>query len=148
MQFIPILKVILVIRCPWVGSHYTVTWLNRSSVRRAPQSQNWSEPVIMFHTIYGLGLVPAQHIHFFYVCSHFRAPQNGNSIISTRFLKGLFLNSLIHNLLFEFCTGLFFWKIIPHLCWKMCDRFMSLVLGCFPENTIFHFYISKELMNI
>ena len=35
-------------------------------------------------------LVPDQHIHFFYVCSHLRAPQNGHAIISTKFKGFIF----------------------------------------------------------
>ena len=33
-------------------------------------------------------LVPAQHVHFLYVRSHLRAPQNGHIIILTKILEG------------------------------------------------------------
>ena len=31
---------------------------------------------------------------------------------------------------------------------KMCARFVSLFFECFPKTYIFHFYVSKELMNL
>ena len=86
-------------------------------------------------------LVSAQHVHFFCTLSHLRAPQNRHRIISTKILKAFFLNSLVKQLLFELCNGVFLFKNIPQLWWKLWGYFVSLVLGCFPEKSIIHFYI-------
>ena len=68
-------------------------------------------------------LVTAQNVHFsarFYL----RAPQNGHASFSEMFSLILNLNSLVKNLLFQFCTGPIFikkiyscgLKYVPVLC--------------------------------
>ena len=51
----------------------------------------YSNTLILFS--YRLRLVPSQHVQIFYAGSHLRVPQNGHAIISTKFLKGLFLTA-------------------------------------------------------
>ena len=58
-------------------------------------------------------------------------------------LKVLFLNSLVHNLLFEFCTGIFSGKHSTVLV-KTCAHFCLWFLGVSPEIPFYIFTYQKN----
>ena len=91
-------------------------------------------------------LVLAQHAHFFYARSNFRVPRNGykNLSIYIYFFK---LNSPVQTLLFELCNGLFLNIKSIYSCILKPVSVLYLVFSVFPQNSVFHFYIWKELTN-
>ena len=62
--------------------------------------------------LYYNGKGPDQDVHFFYVHSHLRAPQKWARNYSSQFFK----NRLVHNLLFELCTGIMIFYIYGKNC--------------------------------
>ena len=83
----------------------------------------------------------------FYVHYNLRVTKNRHTINSTKMLRGLFLNSLLQNLLFESCTGLFFWKKI-YSCGENIFLFCVSGFWVFSEESSFHFFITKYLTNL
>ena len=57
----------------------------------------------------------------------------------------IFLNSLIHYLMFKFCSGLFFWGDYFIVVVKMCARFLYLIFECFLKNLFSIFTYRKNL---
>ena len=88
-----------------------------------------------------LRLVSYQHVHFFYLRSHLRAPQNGHAIISNKFLKVFIFEYPSKQFTLWILYWAIFMKIYSTVVVKTCARFVSLVFGCFSKNYILHFYI-------
>ena len=96
-----------------------------------------------------LWLDPAQHVQFYMRDIIWGHHKMGTWLYQPSFQRFSFINSQVHNLLLSFVQGYFSEKQYSTLLVKMCAQFsVSLVFGCFPKKSIFHFYISKEITNL
>ena len=133
----------LVLYCFSLGVWYP--WVEYLSLNRALKLAGTS---ILSVDSLCLRQVPAQHVQFFYVCSHVRAPRNGHANFLTYF-------SIILKIKYpstKFTLLIVYWtqqkQMYIQLCFKMRSRFASNIFLYLSKNFIFYFYISKELKNI
>ena len=90
-------------------------------------------------------MVSAHHVQFLYDRSHLRATQDGNVNVSTYFFERFSkLNSLVHILIFDLCTGLIFSKNYPLLWYKIHPCFVFIVSPFPPQNSFYHFFYLKR----
>ena len=85
---------------------------------------------------------------FFYVCSYLDAPQSCKSIVSTNFPN----KSTLKQPMTQFSILIVSWSKsfnnFLRLFTKPIYSFVVIDFWCFSKISDFHFYISKELMNI
>ena len=106
--FLPISAVLLKLSCIRDDA---VCYANDLSLRDGIARSSWVvyalvEPCIdALEQLVGVGLVPAQDVHFFYTRSHFIAFQNCALLFSTNFQIIFIFKNALHNLVIELCSA-------------------------------------------
>ena len=103
--------------------------------------------LFLLHGMLTLRLGPAWDVHFFYAHYHLRSPQNRHANFTTSFSIFFKFNFPVHNLIFEFCTDYFWYKMGLQLCFKMRARFVSSVF-CIFLKTAFSIFIYQKSSQI